>query len=147
MPRHGTWTETGGGGETALEAVAVILIAIVLCGGAGGAAAVLANAIEGLLLDALIAVAVLVGVTIPLAAWWFFRIRPARKARDVAAYAARVEAYEDGKRRRALELHQQRLEIARASAPQISIDPSLVAATLRQYQPQPVNVIRGEVER
>ena len=141
MPRNGTWTETDGGGTGA--AVTAVIVAVVVLFGGGTVAAVTA-AVTELLITVAVIIGVLVAAAIALLAWWLHG-RAARAVRDREAYAARVLQYEEGKRRAAMERHQRALELARASAPVIALDPAVIAAFARQSQP--VRVLRGEVER
>jgi hypothetical protein len=75
---------------------------------------------------------------------------------DVAALNPAGVAWLERERVRELEQaqrdalrHQRALELARASAPVIQnvIDPAALLTAAVQYQPEPVRVLRGEVER
>ncbi len=144
----GTWQTTGGGDSGSAVAMAAIVGAVFLFG--GGAMAAVAAAVTELIITVAIIIGVLVVAAAVLLVWWVRRM-PVREARARAVYAAQVEAYEDGKRRAALERHQRALELARASAPVIQnvIDPAaiLAADAWQPRQPEPVRVLRGEVER
>ncbi len=146
MP-HGTWTTTGGGGDSGSGVVIAAIIGAVFLF-AGGTVAAVTAAVTQLIITVAIIVGVLVVAAAALLVWWLRRM-PAREARARERYAAQVLRYEDGKRRVALERHQRALELARASAPVIQnvIDPAALLAAAVQYQPEPVRVLRGEVER
>ncbi len=145
--RHGTWTTTGGGGDSGSGvAIAAIIGAVFLFG--GGAMAAVVAAVTELLITVAIIIGVLVVAAAGLLVWWMRRM-PVREARDRQAYDARVLQHEEGKRRAVLERHQRALELARASAPVIQnvIDPAALLAAAVQYQPEPVRLLRGEVEQ
>jgi len=144
MPRHGTWTETGGGGLD--PAVVIAIVALVLLFGGGAATAVMAAVTELLIVIAVIAVLLLVAAVVLVI--WLARRRSVSDARAAVVRAEQVRAYEEGKRRAALERHQRALELARASAPVIALDPAAIAAAVAGAQQQhPARVIRGEVEQ
>jgi|GEM_PF-6641590 len=146
----GTWQTTGGGGPDSSVVIAAIIAAVFLFG--GGTVAAVTEAVTAAVTELLIIVAVFIGVlvvaAVGLLVWWI-RGMPVREARARATYSAQVEAYEEGKRRAAMERHQRALELARASAPVIQnvIDPAALLAAVVQPEPQPVRVLRGQVER
>lgn len=141
MNDHGFhWTPCRGGGGGAAMAVTAAVALLIL--GSGAAAA---RAVTGLLVAvAVTAGFILAAIAVILGLW--LRVQRRRDAEATAAYTARVQAAEEDRRRRALDRHRQALEIARASAPVIAIDPALIAA-VAGAQRRPARVIRGEVER
>lgn len=145
MPRHGTWTETGGGGPGPGVVVAAIIGAVFLFG--GGTVAAVTAAVTELLIAAAVIAGVIVVTAIGLLAWWMHN-RPAREARARAVYAAQAEAYRADQAELAAARHQRALELARASAPVIAIDPAAIAAVLDlKRHPWPARAVRAEVEQ
>jgi hypothetical protein len=138
MP-HGTWTTTGsgGGGKAILAVAAVVAVAV------SGAAII--QALMWLFIAA--AVTVILLAVAGGAIWFATRDRRAQRQAEITArWAAARQAVKDAD-------HSRRLELARAGAPQIVIDPAVIAGALTaavrqaQYQPEPVRVVRGQVER
>lgn len=133
----------GGGGGPDLSG---LIGAGILCGVIAGVAMAV---MEFALLIAVVLIAVLVIAAAGLA-WWLIT-NPARKARFDEAYRAGTATLRAADEARALQRQAFALELARASAPVINniIDPSLIAAAVAgaQLQPQPVRVLRGEVEK
>jgi hypothetical protein len=136
MGAHGTWQQTGGGGPDLSWLIWV------------GAVAGVAAAVAVIILELLWLIAALIAAA--SAAWFLTRgTRARRRAEVVAHWAAIREAAEEADRLRALERHQRRLEIARASAPVVQniIDTAALVAAALAVQPDPARVVRGEVER
>jgi hypothetical protein len=144
---HGTWQQTGGGGD-GWKALA-ILGAVVLIGCSGAAAAV-TGAIEGILLAIAVTVAVFTVAAAALLGWWLLRGKPAGEARAEAVRLNREHARAVEAEQRAAVRHQRALELAAAqpgTVIQNVIDPALLVAAALRVQPQTVPVLRGEVER
>jgi hypothetical protein len=135
----GTWQVTGGGPDMSWLAG---------LGAAAGVAAAAAVVVTELLwVIAALSAALIIALPV---AWFATRgYRARRRAEVVARWAATREAAEEDRRRRALERHQRRLEIARAAAPVVQnvIDPAALIAAALAVQPDPARVVRGEVER
>ena len=151
MPRHGTWTETGGGGPGA-GILAAVVIAVVLIFGGGAMAAVASAVTELLIVTAVIAGVVVVLGAVALA-WWLLKGAPAADAKVAAARLERARVYEVEQARKDALRKQEALELARAGAQPVQIinviDPAALlgaafAGAERTYRAE---VIRREVER
>jgi hypothetical protein len=141
----GTWTGSGTWQSSGPDLSSLVGPAVFI----GIIAAVVAIVIEFAALIAATACAVLVAFA-GLLAWWKLCAEP----RHVAAISDAHAAREAAEQARALESHRRIMEIASAfgaaSAPVIQnvIDPAaIIAAALAGAQPQPVQVIRAEVEQ
>ena len=149
MPAHGTWTQTGSSGD-GWKALAALGAVVLIC--SSGAAAALAGTVEAIAVTAAVVVGALILIGVPLLAWYVLRVRPAQDARAAEERAAAVAAYEEGKRRRALERREEAMAVEAARAAHIGL---AVVAAISQQQvqswsqayPQPARVLRAEVER
>ena len=147
MPRNGTWTETSGGGD-GWKAFAVIGAGLLLLGGGSVAAAAadIANAVVTLL--CWVAGTIYSGGLAVAVAMFVTRGRRADRRAELAVemacrQRAREAEIEERHARRALAAAQAQ---AQAWAPLIGA----ITAAVRQEpaaDPQPVRVVRGEVER
>ena len=145
MP-HGTWKTTGSGGGDGWKAVAVIGGGLLLLGGGSvtAAAADIASAVVTLLCW----VAGIIygsGFVFAVAMLATRRRRAVARAQDAAELTRRQQVreaeIEERHARRALVAAQAQ---AQAWAPMIG---AITAAVRQQPDPQPVRVVRGEVER
>jgi hypothetical protein len=139
---QGTGRTTGGGdGWKALAALGAIVLI-----GSSGAGAAIAGTLEAAVIAAAAVVGALILAAALLLALWLVKVRPACDAKAAEERAAQVLAYEEARRRDALERHQRALELAAASAPVIQnvIDPAALVAALSV---RPVPVVPREVGR
>jgi hypothetical protein len=137
--------QTSGGGNGWKAAAVVVAAALVLSGGGGAAAA--AAGIAAAVVDLLYWVAGVFYGTAALAGLaWFAtrRQRAVKRARDIAALEvrrqARADEIEQRHLRRAIAAERARAE---AWAPLVAA----FAAAVRQPEPGPARIVRGEVER
>lgn len=136
---QGTGHTTGGGGGGVLAAGAVAAVLIF-----GGGAAAITTAVTELLIVVAVVFAVLIVAAAALAVWWLRKGLPAREARAAEVYAARFRASELARQRQRED--RELAADARQARMVAAVVPAVMSA-LNPPQPQPVRVVRAEVER